>query len=68
MTKLAFAAGLMLFTLAGCVTCRDPDKEEKTPEADYYQPGFLYEVDEDGNPVQDGAEEGPTREKESPDQ
>ena len=59
---------LTAVTLAGCVTCKYPDGKEKAPEADYYQPGFLYEVDEDGSPVEEGAEQGPGEKAETPEQ
>tara|TARA_B100000929_G_scaffold247351_1_gene206056 strand:+ start:4839 stop:5042 length:204 start_codon:yes stop_codon:yes gene_type:complete len=59
---------LTAITLAGCVTCKDPDGKEKAPEADYYQPGFLYEVDEDGNPVKEESEPETDEKTESPEQ
>lgn len=62
------ASILAALTLSGCITCKDPDSKEKAAEADYYQPGFLYEVDEDGNPVEEGAEPEPDKEAESPNQ
>jgi len=62
------ASILVALALSGCITCKDPDSMEKTPETDYYQPGFLYEVDEDENPVKKDSDPEPDEKTESPEQ
>tara|TARA_B100000929_G_scaffold161081_1_gene127419 strand:- start:116 stop:319 length:204 start_codon:yes stop_codon:yes gene_type:complete len=60
------ASILVALALSGCITCKDPDSKEKAPDDDYYQPGFLYEDDENGNPAEEESEPEPDEKTESP--
>lgn len=48
--KRFWAALPILGAMTGCATCQQAPEMETAHS--YYAPGFLYPVDEDGNPVE----------------